>query len=359
MMSPLRISVIVAGLALFSASAVLDVFMVKAAGSIYPLAVLALLVPAPLVFFLLVAGPPRRQLFRSLAPLYLGLCVLGTGLALLGVSWVGSERAIHPEQCESMPQLAAYPHLQSEVEDVRFASRDGTRLAGWFIPGERSSTVLLLHGRGCTRNEMLPHADMLHQAGYNLFLFDFRSRGESEGEAVTLGYRERGDVLGAIDYLNTRSDVDKKEFGLLGVSQGGATAILAAAETHDVKAIASEASFRSLDSVVQQSFEHFIGLPAFPFAPLTVWLAERRLGIKSEQIAPEFSVRNISPRPILVMHGTRDQVVNPEDAKAIYAAAGGSKELWLIPGAGHADGVKKASLEYRQRIVSFFDSTLR
>ena len=49
------------------------------------------------------------------------------------------------------------------------------------------------------------------------------------------------------------------------------------------------------------------------------------------------------------MHGTMDQVVSPEDAKAIFAAADGAKELWLIPGAGHADGVKKASLEYRQR----------
>ena len=71
MMSPLRITVVVTGLALFSATAVLDVFMVKAAGSLNSLAVLALLVPAPLVFFLLVAGPPGRQLFRALASLYL------------------------------------------------------------------------------------------------------------------------------------------------------------------------------------------------------------------------------------------------------------------------------------------------
>jgi len=131
-----------------------------------------------------------------------------TVLVLLGVAWIGAERGIHPAQCEDLPQLSDYPDLEGWAQEVQFKSQDGTQLAGWFIPGERQTSVLLLHGYRCKREEMLPHADMLHRAGYTVFLFDFRSRGESEGDAVTLGYYERGDVLGAIDYLKTRPDVD-------------------------------------------------------------------------------------------------------------------------------------------------------
>jgi|GEM_PF-2273697 hypothetical protein len=56
---------------------------------------------------------------------------------------------------------------------------------------------------------MLPHASFLHDAGYSLLIFDFRSRGESEGGAVTMGsHHERDDVNGAVKFLNGREDVD-------------------------------------------------------------------------------------------------------------------------------------------------------
>lgn len=354
-----RVIALVIGLAFFLAAAVLDGVMAGAASSMGALAVLWLLVPAPLVFLLLSLRPPRRRAVRLGGSLYLGLSAALTIVVLFGVAWVGSERAIHPAQCDDLPQLAEYPELAGEVEEVRFKSRDGMNLAGWFVPGERETTVLLLHGYRCQRQEMLPHADMLHRAGYTVFLFDFRSRGESEGDAVTLGYYERGDVLAAIDYLKTRPDVGSAGFGVLGISQGAASAILAAASTRDISAVAAEASFKSLNSVIAQSFEHFIDLPAFPFAPLTVWVSELRVGIKTEEVVPEREVANISPRPVFIMHGVLDETISPKDSEAIHASAGEPKELWMIPGSAHAQGAKKAKEEYERRIVSFFNAHLK
>ncbi|MBI3953258.1 MAG: alpha/beta hydrolase [Chloroflexi bacterium] len=355
-----RLATLAAGLALLLALAALDIVMAGAASSIKPLVALWLLVPAPLLFLLITVRPPARAGLRRAAYAYLGTSASLTMVVLLGVGWIGSERAIHPDECEDLPRLAEYPALQAKVQDVRFASQDGTRLAGWFVPGERKTTVLLLHGYGCTRADMLPHADMLHRAGYSVLLFDFRSRGESAGDAVTLGYWERGDVLGAIAYLKSRPDVDPSGFGVLGISLGGATAILAGAATQDIMAVVSESAFRSLNSVINQSFEHFINLPAFPFAPLTVWIAERRVGIRAGQVVPEREVAAIAPRPVFIMHGALDTTISPRDSQAIYAAAREPRgELWLIPSSAHAEGATKAKEEYERRIVAFFNAYLK
>ncbi len=141
--------------------------------------------------------------------------------------------------------------------------------------------------------------------------------------------------------------------------QGGATAILAAAQSQDIRAVAAEGAFRSLNSVIGQSFEHFIGLPAFPFAPLTVWMSELRVGIRSEDIVPEHEVKAIAPRPVFIMHGELDTTISPEDGEAIFAAAQEPKQWWLIPGAAHGEGAEKAAAEYERRIVAFFDAYLR
>jgi dipeptidyl aminopeptidase/acylaminoacyl peptidase len=333
--------------------------MATGASSIRALAVLWLLVPAPVVFLLLVNLRPGRGALRVAGSAYLAVSAALTLAVLFGVAWIGSERAIHPAQCEELPALSEYPELQTKAQEVRFQSKDGINLAGWLIPGDRKAAVLLLHGYRCRRDEMLPHADMLHRAGYTVLLFDFRSRGQSEGDAVTLGFKERLDALGAIDYLKTRPEVDSGKIGVLGISQGGATAILAAATSPDLKAVASESAFKSADSVVSQSFTHFIHLPAFPFAPLTVWIAELRVGIESEEIVPEREVARISPRPVLVMHGVLDTTISPRDGEAIFAAAREPKQWWLIPDSAHAQGARKAAAEYERRIVAFFDANLK
>jgi len=357
-MKPWRVLAVALGLAFFLVVAILAGVMGTAVGSMKPLGVMWLFTPAPLVFVLLTALRPRRAL-RIVGASYLGASGLLTIVVLLGVGWIGSERAIHPAQCEDMPNLAEYPTLQAKVQDVRFKSEDGVNLSGWFIPGERKTSILVLHGYRCARDEMLPHADILNRAGYSVLLFDFRSRGRSEGDAVTLSYFERGDVLGAIAYLKTRTDIDTSGFGVLGISQGGATAIRAAAASPDLKAVVSECPFKSLDSVIGQSFTHFIHLPAFPFAPITVWMAERRVGIKSEDVVPEREVVQISPRPVFIMHGALDETISPKDGEAVYAAAREPKQWWLIPGSAHAQGAEKEPAEYERRVVEFFNANLK
>ncbi len=353
-----RVTTVLLGLVFFSAVAYVHGVTATAAGSIAVLGLLWLFAPAPLVFLARVLGRLSKRL-RVASTAYLALSgVLSVGV-LLGVGWIGSERGIHPTPCADLPQLEDYPSLQSDLEDAKFQSGDGTQLKGWFIAGESRATVILLHGYGCRKEAMLPHAEMLHDAGYSVLLFDFRGRGESGGDAVTLGYLERGDVHGAVEYLGARPDVDSENIGVLGVSMGGATAILAAAEIPELKAVVSESGFKSANSAIAQSFEHFIGLPAFPFAPVTVFIIERRLGIDTGEVVPQAAVSRISPRPVFIIHGADDRTIDPADGEALHASARPPKQdLWIIPGAAHAEGIDVAPEEYTARVVGFFDEYL-
>ncbi len=347
------------GVGLFLAAvAAFAALMGVGAPSFAALGIVWVFVPAPFVYAYFCLRPPDKPWHRRGTTGYFVASSVLTAALLFGVAWIGSERALHPNDCEELPSLSEYPDLEEAVEPISFESADGTRLAGWLLPGTRDQAVVLLHGYRCDRREVLPHADMLYGAGFTVLLFDFRNRGESAGDFVSLGFYERDDAQAAIDYLKSRSDVGTDGIGLLGISQGGATAILTAAVSEDVDAVVAEASFRSLDSAIAQSFTHFIGLPAFPFAPITVWLAEQKAGIDSADIVPERIVGDISPRPLLVAHGLEDETISPADSEAIFAAAGEPKELWLIPGADHAKGATAAGDEYRDRIVKFFDDNL-
>jgi fermentation-respiration switch protein FrsA (DUF1100 family) len=282
------------------------------------------------------------------------LPVVAAGAAIGLVSWIGAERGIHPRahDPEHSPEDAGLA-----VEPVRFTSLDGTRLSGWFVPGLRRGAVILAHGYGSRREEMLPHAAFLHQAGYSVLLFDFRHAGESEGAAVTVGAFERLDVLGAVRFLRSRAETKDQVIVALGVSMGAAAAILAAAESDEIAGVVAECAFRSIGSVIAQSFRYFVGIPAFPCAPITVWLAERRVGFRARNLRPDRAISRLGDRPVLLIHGLDDVIIDPSNSHALHAA-GGKTELWLVESAPHARAYQTLPEEYRQRVLTFIEAVI-
>jgi fermentation-respiration switch protein FrsA (DUF1100 family) len=278
-------------------------------------------------------------------------------LPVLGVvGWIGSERAIHPAAKVFSSRLADFPDLHPQEAVIH--SRTGVPIAATFFAGARRATVVLSHGYGDNQAPMLPYAAFLHQAGFSVLIYDMRNRGRSGGDAVTLGALEPLDLLSVIDYVAQRSDVDAGRIGALGVSLGGSTTLLAAARDTRIRAVVDDSGFSDAPAVIDSSFEHFIGLPAFPFGPLTTAIASWRIGINVGHIRPVDEVARISPRPLLIIHCLGDTVVPPPNSERIFAAAGNPKQFWKIPAGGHADGHKVARQEYERRVSEFFEQTL-
>jgi fermentation-respiration switch protein FrsA (DUF1100 family) len=301
------------------------------------------------------------RIARRLRTLVIGV-VLVISLLLLAlgvVGWIGSERAIHPGRQEVRHRLADYP-FAALAEAVRFPSLDGTPLAGWFIPAGRpgAATIILLHGFGASRAQMLPHAAYLHDAGYHVLLFDFRNRGESGGDAVTLGAREPLDVRGAVSYVLTRPDVDPARIAVQGIGLGAVAGILAMAADPRIKAIVAEGAFTDLDGAISRNFQSYIGLPPVPFAPITVYIVERRLGARASDVRPIDAIKMVGRRPVFIIDARDDPANPPESGRRLYEAAPGPKDLWVIEGGGHAGGFDEQPDEYARRVLQFYTTYL-
>ena len=276
--------------------------------------------------------------------------------ALGVVGWMGSETAIHPKPKVFATRLADYPDLHPQEAVIQ--SQTGIPIATTFFPGERRATLVLSHGYGDNQALMLPYAEFLHRAGFSVLVYDMRNRGRSGGDAVTLGALEPLDLISVVDYAVHRPDVDAGRIGALGVSLGGSTTLLAAARDARIRAVVDDSGFSDAPRVIDSSFEHFIGLPAFPCAPITIAIASWRIGIDVQKIRPVDEVAHISPRPLLIIHCMGDTVVPPPNSDRIFAAAGSPKQYWKIPTGGHIDGHKVARQEYERRVSEFFAQSL-
>jgi uncharacterized protein len=274
-----------------------------------------------------------------------------------GVGWIASERAIHPAARHYEKDLRDFPSLHPR--EVSFESRTHVRIASRFFPGEGRATVVLSHGYGDNQVQMLPYADFLVRQGFSVFTYDMRNRGRSGGDAVTLGAREVDDLMSAVDYLGTQPEVDPNRIGAMGLSLGASTTILAAANDSRIKAVLDDSGFSDAPAAISSSFEHFIGLPPFPFAPVTLAIVRLRTGINVSAIRPVDAIARISPRPLLIVHCMDDKVLPPDNSERNFAAAKEPKQIWRIPTGGHVDGLTVAGREYERRVGQFFAESLR
>ena len=302
--------------------------------------------------------PSRRNLVYWRNLILFGLGVLLIVASSLGV-WLARERAIglvHPSH--STPKRTPAEVGIESWQEVSFQTEDGLTLYGWYVPTENGAVVILVHGLGGNRSQLLDDAALLVEAGYGALLLDLRNSGASEGDVTTLGHLEALDVGGALTFVQAQPEADPERIGLLGHSMGGATAILAAARYPQIAAVVAESTFTSVKDNVADSLRALTGLPPFPFAPLVIWFGELEAGIDIGQVAPVDVIGTISPRPVLIVHGERDKLVSPENGPRLYEAAGEPKELYLVPDGGHANLIPAHPEEYRRRVMGFFDRYL-
>jgi len=287
--------------------------------------------------------------------LCLGIVVLLLAV-LAGLAWAGASRLIARRTPDVQTSPADYGLA---YEDVSFPSRDGVTLRGWFIPVESArGTVIFCHGHAGSMDPDVIYVPWFHEAGFNVLMFDFRAHGRSDGDRVSIGYFERRDLLGAIDYLQARGIMD---VGVLGFSMGGVVGLITAPQSEAIRAVISDGGFARLESAMLGWVRERTNLPralVLPLARLVVTIAGWRLGVRLSSADPLRWVRHIAPRPVLFIHGDGDPYVTVAEVEALYAAAGEPKELWRVPEAGHRQVDQCRPAEYRQRVIGFFERYL-
>jgi alpha-beta hydrolase superfamily lysophospholipase len=305
---------------------------------------------------MLAPSPPPLSLLPALVAAAGAVAGLGAAV-VLGISAYSARTVIRPGRAWR-PTDDGWAPLDHGAERVRFVNSAGYALAGWLVPprGERGVAVIS-HGFGTNRYEGEDMVPWLVAAGYGVFLFDFQGHGESEGPFTTVGLREVDDYLCAVRYLLGRLGTDVPLVGI-GLSMGAAVAIMAAARCPAIRAVVADSAFATLERAVARSFRIFFHLPPRLFARPTIWFAERFTGGRVGQVMPIRAVAAIAPRPIFIVQGTEDAIVDPEDSLLLYAAAGEPKELWRVEGCGHVGVRALYPEEYRRRVLEWLGAAL-
>jgi pimeloyl-ACP methyl ester carboxylesterase len=240
-----------------------------------------------------------------------------------------------------------------DFEDVTFSASDGVVLRGWYLGGgDRGVSIVCAHGLFRSRREVLDRGAWFRENGYNVLLMDSRRHGESGGERTTLGFEERLDVEGGIDFMREREPGDR--IVLFGVSMGAAASLLAAAERPEVEAVIADSSFLDLEQVVTTYLDLLFHVPRFPLGDMLLFFMERLGGFRKEDFNLAEAVRRIGNRPILFFGGGEDRQMPPEIQRKLYALAESPlSELVIIEGAGHGAAYRTQPDAYRKALVDF------
>jgi uncharacterized protein len=268
------------------------------------------------------------------------------------------------------PQLAAKVDLGSyemaDFQEVSLDSRDGLRLAAWWIPAATADApvVVMAHGAGSCRRDpvMLLPAGMLHRSGFAVLMVDLRNQGDStitDGRFAG-GTREYLDVLGAWDWVRARG-IPAARIGLFGESNGASTVVIAAGAEPGVAATWEDSGYADTWAAIREEVQR----RGFP-EQLTVGARWWGLlyGIDLDQHRPIDAIASIDNRPLMIVQGTADQRVDPINATEFSAALDQVRghpnpaSLWLVPGALHVQSAWLDPAEYERRLALFFGSAL-
>jgi uncharacterized protein len=277
--------------------------------------------------------------------------LLGALFFLSGGTWLAGTILTSPAP-QAMGQLPA----GIEGKAVQFDSESGSTIHGWFIPGAKGAgAVLLMHGVRANRLSMLDRARFLSRAGYSVLLFDFQAHGESGGKHITFGYLESRDAQAAVKFLHTV--VPGERIGAIGVSMGGAAALLASPPLN-VQAMVLEMVYPTIDEAVADRLSIRLGGWARLLTPLLTWQLKPRLGLRTEDLRPIDHLDKINAAKLFIA-GSDDLHTTIAESRRLYEAATIPKDFWVVSGASHIDFHQAATDEYESRVLEFFHRYLQ
>lgn len=241
---------------------------------------------------------------------------------IIALAWFGNRSIYYPMK---------YPidEWSGVANDVWIDTADGVRLHGWYSASSPHRVALLLHGNAGNVTHRLDKMRRLNEAGLGVLLIDWRGYGRSEGWPTEGGLRK--DARAAYDYLR-KGGFEANQILLYGESLGTTVATLLAAEV-PCAALVLEAPFPNVQAV-----------------------AAKVVPVLGPLLVRGFDAGSVIGRvraPKLFIHGDRDEVIDLELGRSLFATAAEPKEFWLVKGAGHNDIVETAGDAYTAKIREY------
>jgi dienelactone hydrolase len=242
-------------------------------------------------------------------------------------------------------------------QDVEFRTADGIRLSAWYIPARNGAAVVLLPGSGSTRTAVLGQAAILARHGYGALLVDGRGHGRSGGHAMDFGWWGGRDIAAAVSFLARQPGTRAGKIAVLGESMGGEQALAAAGADPRIGAVVAEGA------TGQQLADYGWRPPDITgiIDRGVYWVQYTAAGLLSgapRPISIRDAIRAAAPRPVLIIAGGA-VAGEPVAARWFQAASPATVQVWVVPHAGHTQGLATAPGAWEAHVIGFLTAALK
>ena len=260
-------------------------------------------------------------------------------------------RIVKPQRSGGEINMDSFP---GRPDAMKFSVPGSSGLRdAWFFPGlVGAPTIVLCHGYGSSRGELLTLVSALQDHQYNVVVFDFVAHGANDG-ITSFGYHEADEVRAAIDELARRGDVDPGRFGLWGYNLGAYAALREAEGDKRVRALILDSVYDSPEQMVKIGVEKQ-GLARIP---LMTRSAEMSFGWINHKYSGEkplsWKLDALTGVPKLFIEAADDPELAGITQKMFKNAPEPKEQVTLARGnfVDMEDADKRA---YENRVVSYF-----
>lgn len=229
-------------------------------------------------------------------------------------------------------------------ETIEMKSSDGITIHGMLLKSKKEKSkglVVQFHGNAQNMSSHMISLMWLTELGYDLFTFDYRGYGNSEGSPDPEGVNR--DALVALEKAKELQTIRKApKLIAYGQSLGG-TVLMRALEDHGIEGIDHlilESTFMSYRTVAASIFKkNFL---TYLFSPLAYVIVDG-----------SYSPKNVPSIPLLVIHGTHDPVINYQFGKEIFDSASDPKQMWRVEKGGHINTYFLEQGKYREKLIQY------
>lgn len=307
---------------------------------------------------------PRRGrwLKRALVVLGLAAAVFLLGVVPYTLGGIATRRRF------SLPDRENAEYVKTSFtvsrEDVTFKTKDDLTISGWWIPAAHPrGSVILVHGLNRTRIEMAKKVEPLHAWGFNCLLIDLRHHGASGGDGTTFGLKEKLDVEAGIDFALSKSP---GPITVWGVSLGGATVILAAADDPRVAGVIADSSYDSLPNTVRHHLRLFRGfkiygvpalklVPQWPTSDLVLYWIKQRGGFNPSDVDVTAAAAKVNGRPALFVANRGDARIPFAITEEMTRLAGPKSHMLITESKSHGGAWRDARGPYEAAVKKLLD----
>ena len=274
--------------------------------------------------------------------------------AIFTLGAVAAQNAMRPPRLPVALACPCFSHMH--CESVAITAKDGVVLKGWFYaPDEPTGrTIILLHGIGSNRQDMVALGYLFLRHGYSVLEPDLRGHGESGGLA-TYGVLDADDIHRWVD-LMVKNGNSLNLYGF-GASLGASVLLESLKQESRFHAIVAESPYYDFPSIAEERIARLLptGLKwvTIPFVASGIAWVNWHEGINLHDASAANGMRSTTT-PVFLIHGLQDDKTSPDNSRRLASIR--RAQLWLVPGSHHADAWRTVPAEFEERVTAWFST---